>query len=112
LRRLHRSFFGRFLYVAVYECRECGTPTRMPRRYASYFGRYARCPRCGTLLVVRRRTRDRIDGMHHGFLNFLAWMAGGKLTHCLYCRVQFYDRRAVAPKASAAGKQEPAPGPE
>jgi hypothetical protein len=34
--------------------------------------------------------------MHTGFLNFLERRFGGRLYHCRYCRIQFYDRRMLA----------------
>jgi len=33
--------------------------------------------------------------MRTGMLNMLEKMAGGKLYHCRYCRVQFWDRRRL-----------------
>jgi hypothetical protein len=38
--------------------------------------------------------------MHWSFLTMLERLAGGKLFHCHYCRIQFYDRRAIAPGAA------------
>jgi hypothetical protein len=31
--------------------------------------------------------------MHTGILNFLQKLGGGKLYHCWFCRLQFYDTR-------------------
>jgi hypothetical protein len=42
------------------------------------------------------KERDRIDPMNSGLLNLLERMTGGKLFHCRFCRVQFYDRRSRA----------------
>ncbi len=39
------------------------------------------------------KRRDGIDKMHAGFGNFLHKIAGGKLYHCWFCRLQFYDVR-------------------
>jgi hypothetical protein len=33
--------------------------------------------------------------MDFGLGNFLAWLFGGKLYYCLYCRLQFYDWRGA-----------------
>ena len=60
-----------------------------------YFGRFARCPRCGTFRLRRLRVRDRIDPVRSGILNLLKRLGGGSLLHCRYCRIQFYDRRPV-----------------
>jgi hypothetical protein len=52
---------------------------------------------CGSYRVTRLKTPDRIDRFHTGFLNFLERIAGkGKLVHCRWCRIQFYDRRPLA----------------
>jgi hypothetical protein len=51
---------------------------------------------CGSFRVTRLKTPDRIDRFHTGFLNFLERIAGkGKLVHCRWCRIQFYDRRPL-----------------
>jgi hypothetical protein len=31
--------------------------------------------------------------MENGIWNFLSRLGGGKLYHCCFCRLQFYDRR-------------------
>ena len=87
MRRVHRSFAERFRYMAIFKCRECAAVEFAPRQYAFHFGPQCRCPRCGTLRVVRLRSPDRIDPMHQGLLNLLERMAGGRLHHCRYCRI-------------------------
>jgi len=56
--------------------------------------------------------------MFSGALNTLERLAGGRLHHCCFCRIQFYDRRKLAPRinvqtygAGAPAKTEPI-GPE
>jgi hypothetical protein len=40
--------------------------------------------------------------MHGGFLNFLERVASkGRLFHCRWCRLQFYDRRGLATQVDA-----------
>jgi hypothetical protein len=34
--------------------------------------------------------------MHTGFLNLMERLSSGKLYHCRFCRIQFYDRRDFA----------------
>ncbi len=111
MKRVHRTFRERFRYLAIYECRECETQGFVPRPFTYRLGPQSRCPRCGTYRLVRLRERDRIDRMHSGFLNLLKRITGGKLMHCRYCRLQFYDRRPVASEApSPAGQAlDPAP---
>lgn len=114
MRRVHRSFAERFRYMAIFKCRKCAAVEFAPRQYAFHFGPQCRCPRCGTLRVVRLRSPDRIDPMHHGLLNLLERMAGGRLHHCRYCRIQFFDRRPLAPAQRTPAVQpygEPATAP-
>ncbi len=96
VRRVHRTFFERFSYMAIYECRDCDTEKFYPRRYTYHFGPYCRCPHCGTFRVTRLKAPDKIDRVQTGFLNYLERLVGGKLYHCRYCRVQFHDRRMLA----------------
>lgn len=95
LKRVHRTFWQRFTYMAVYKCRDCERRIPAPRRYTYHFGNASRCPQCGTFRIVRLKERDKIDGMHKGFLNLMERLAGGRLYHCRYCRLQFWDRRAL-----------------
>jgi DNA-directed RNA polymerase subunit RPC12/RpoP len=97
LRRVHRTFWERFSYMAIYECRKCEREEFAPRRYRYHLGQNTRCPVCGSFRVVKLKHPDRIDRMHTGFLNFLERISGkGKLFHCRWCRLQFYDRRELA----------------
>jgi hypothetical protein len=96
--------------MALYECRDCHDVSSIPRRYRYHFGVHCRCPRCGTLRVTHLRERDHIDKMETGFLNLLERLAGGKLYHCRFCRVQFYDRRDTAALPREQPNQEEASG--
>ncbi len=98
LKRVHRTFFERFSYLAIYECRECENEEFIPRRYTYHFGEEARCPSCGTYRITRLRGVDKIDKMVSGPLNRLEKLMGGDLYHCVFCRLQFYDRRKAAPR--------------
>lgn len=100
LKRVHRTFFERFSYLAIYECRDCENEEFIPRRYTYHFGENARCPKCGTFRVTKLRGLDKIDKMAPGPLNLLEKMAGGNLFHCVFCRLQFYDRRKPAPRTT------------
>ncbi len=101
LTRVHRTLAERFSYLAIYECAACETEEFFPRRHTYHFGPNARCPRCGTFRLSRLRERDPIDKMAWGILNVMERMAGGRLFHCCFCRVQFYDRRPLAEKIPA-----------
>jgi hypothetical protein len=105
LRRIHRTLLERFSYMAIFECRDCREISNSPRQFKLHLGEFCRCPRCGTFRLSRLRKRDKIDPMHAGFLHLLERMAGGHLYHCRYCRLQFYDRRKLAPE----GGQENTP---
>lgn len=106
LHHIHRTFLERFAYMAVYECPKCESEILVPRQYRHHFGHHCRCPRCGTYKVVRLPRRDRIDPLETGFLNLLERLAGGKLYHCCFCRVQFYDRRLLAAEGAAKSPTE------
>ena len=100
LRRVHRTFWERFRYLAIYACRKCDRRIPAPRSHTFHFGGACRCPKCGTFRVVKLKTRDKIDPMYGGPLNWLERLSGGTLHHCCYCRVQFYDRRPLDPGAA------------
>ena len=99
LRRVHRTVAEKILYAAMFECRQCNARTPEPRWYALYKGDYPRCPRCATFRLTRLATRDKIDPMQKGFVNFALKLVGSELYHCRYCRLQFYDtRKPIAPE--------------
>ena len=100
LRRIHRTFVERLNYLAVYECIKCQEEILVPRHFRYHLGPEARCPKCGTLRVTKLKERDKIDGMHTGVLNLVERFLGGSLHHCRFCRLQFYDRRKTAARAS------------
>jgi DNA-directed RNA polymerase subunit RPC12/RpoP len=90
--------------MAVYECRACQREEIVPRRYRYHFGPAVRCPVCGTHRVVRLKSPDHIDRHHSGFLNLLERIVGrGRMFHCRWCRLQFFDRRPLAAEAKEAG---------
>jgi hypothetical protein len=108
LKRVHRTFFERFGYMAIYECRKCEREQFVPRRFRYHFGPSCRCPECGTYRVVRLKLPDKIDRRHGGFLNLLERLISkGRLFHCRWCRLQFYDRRRVAAQAEAGRTAAP-----
>ena len=103
LRRVHRTFFERFSYMAIYECKDCEQEEFAPRRYRYHMGPEARCPICGSYRIAKLKHPDRIDKMHTGFLNWLEKQASHKtLFHCRWCRLQFYDRRPLRPPESVS----------
>jgi len=79
--------------MAIYQCQRCSEEQVVLRRWRYHFGPGARCPLCGSRRATKLKAPDRIDPMLGGFLNFLERMFNGKLYHCRFCRVQFYDRR-------------------
>jgi hypothetical protein len=83
--------------MAIYECRSCEREEFVPRRYRYHLGPTCRCPVCGTYRVTRLKQPDKIDRRHGGFLNLLERIASkGRLFHCRWCRLQFFDRRPLA----------------
>jgi DNA-directed RNA polymerase subunit RPC12/RpoP len=101
MRRVHRTLMERFRYLALYECKECHAEDSLPRSYHLHLGKTARCPKCGTFRIVRLKEPDHIDKWHTGLLNMLEKMVGGRLFHCRYCRIQFFDRRRLASEVAA-----------
>jgi hypothetical protein len=96
--------------MAIYECRDCDAEKPYARRYTYHFGPHCRCPHCGTFRITRLKAPDKIDKVQTGLLNYLERLAGGRLHHCRYCRVQFYDRRILAsenktPEAATNGQE-------
>jgi DNA-directed RNA polymerase subunit RPC12/RpoP len=112
LRRIHRSFLERFSYLAIYKCRQCEQEQCVPRRYRYHFGPEVRCPECGTFRLSRLKQPDKIDRMQRGPWNYAERLGGGKLYHCKFCRLQFYDRRRLAaePAPTPVNKETPAEG--
>ena len=109
LRRVHRTFIERFSFMAKYRCRECHATENTPRRYRLHYGNRCRCPRCGTFRITKLKERDRIDKMETGLLNLFERLMSGKLYHCRYCRIQFYDRRKYIPVTGSVAQPKPAP---
>jgi DNA-directed RNA polymerase subunit RPC12/RpoP len=101
MRRVHRTLMERFSYLAIYSCKDCHAEDNLPRAHQLHRGKAARCPKCGTFRLSRLKEPDRIDPMHTGLLNRLEKMAGGRLFHCRYCRIQFWDRRRLQSEIAA-----------
>lgn len=94
----------RLLYSEVYRCEHCRERVRKSRvdlRNAHY----VKCPRCHSVDLSVLRRRDKIDAMRPGLVNFLSRLAGGKLYHCWFCRLQFYDLRQRFNAATADASQ-------
>src|SRR5215469_16481781 len=106
LRRVHRSFLERLRYLAIYECRDCEIEECLPRPYQYHFDTEARCPKCGATRLRRLKRRDKIEKMQSGLVNLWKRVRGVKLLYCRFCRLQFYDRRPVAPKEVEPAEQE------
>ncbi len=105
MRRVHRTFLEKLLYLALYECRDCLQKRPEPRRTTFYLGEYPRCPRCGSYRLRHLVTRDHIDPLRRTLLSRIQQWLGGNLYHCRYCRLQFYDlRRRILPEAIATAK--------
>jgi hypothetical protein len=102
LHRTHRTFLERFRYLAIYCCPRCRQDEVVPRHYLHHLGKVCRCPKCGTFRVKRLKQRDKIDPMRTGVLNWVERLSGGRLYYCCFCRLQFYDRRPLAPRNVAS----------
>jgi hypothetical protein len=58
---------------------------------------------------VRLKAPDKIDRKHGGFLNFVERLVGkGRMFHCRWCRLQFFDRRPLATDVRTVQTVQPA----
>jgi len=101
VRRIHRTPIERISYLAIFQCCSCEREQQMPRPFRLHFGPHARCPKCGTFRLTHLAEPDVIDRMQDGLWNLFERLSHGNLYHCRFCRVQFYDRRPLAPQTSA-----------
>jgi hypothetical protein len=102
LSRTHRKFWEKPIYSIVFRCRSCNYRVGANQGFFKQFSRYTFCPRCGNVDVEKRKSRDRIDRVIHTPLSILNALLGGKLYHCVFCRIQYYDVRGRKPKADGA----------
>ncbi len=101
MRRVHRTLMERVNFLAIYSCKECQMEDNLPRAHQLHRGKAARCPKCGTFRITRLKEPDHIDPMHTGIWNLVEKMSGGRLHHCRYCRIQFWDRRRLQSEIAA-----------
>jgi hypothetical protein len=93
LTRRHRKWYQRFVYQQVMQCRKCGIEAQTPREFTLKPTALVQCPRCHTHKVSRRIAPDKIDPVIKSFSSVLQGLLGGRLYHCNFCRIQFYDLR-------------------
>lgn len=92
LRRSKRRLVERIFYAEAHKCAKCGTRSKTAILDFKNI-RYAKCPCCKSVDLTVLKRVDKIDRMNSGFRNFVNRILGGKLYHCWFCRVQFYDTR-------------------
>jgi len=110
LHRLHRRFWQKLIYQAIYECADCKARIAEPRRFMFRLSRRPRCPQCGTSHLRQFSGRDRIERMSHHPLSMLQALLGGRLYFCALCRLQFYDwRRMSRQKVTVGAVADPIP---
>ncbi len=72
----------------------------MPREFTLKPTAHVQCPRCHTYKVSRRIAPDKIDPVIKSMSSMLQSVLGGRLYHCNFCRIQFYDlRHSMKPQA-------------
>jgi DNA-directed RNA polymerase subunit RPC12/RpoP len=103
--------------MAIYQCQTCKQEQVVLRRWRYHLGSGPRCPQCGSYRITKLRAPDRIDPMRSGFLNLMERLSHGRLYHCRFCRVQFYDRREPQQEGTPAetpvrGRPEVATAPD
>ena len=64
-----------------------------------------RCPDCGTSRVVLRKNRDHIDRISRSPSSLVAKVRGGKLYHCIFCRLQFYSTLPQEPSSGDTAEE-------
>lgn len=97
--RRHRKWYQRFVYTQVLQCRKCGYESPVPREFTLKPTAVVQCPQCHTRKVSRRIAPDKIDPVLKSFSSAVQGLLGGRLYHCNYCRIQFYDLRHTAKEA-------------
>jgi hypothetical protein len=103
--RTRRNIVQRLYTRAVFKCLRCGNRVAVYRRFVGAFGRYTRCPQCGTRQNLSKlKSIDRVDRLNKNPLRWLLGVLGAPLYHCTFCRLQFWDTRSrePAPKQNAA----------
>lgn len=83
----------------------------MPREFTLKPSAYVQCPRCHTQKVSRRIAPDKIDPVIKSLSSVIKGLLGGRLYHCNYCRIQFYDlRHSMKPQPPKNDSPGPAIG--
>ena len=93
LRRSKRRFLDRLRYLEAYRCTGCGARYNVTLSSRLALARYAKCPKCRYQDITPMKRIDKIDKMRGGIFNMIHRVFGGKLYHCWFCRLQFYDLR-------------------
>jgi DNA-directed RNA polymerase subunit RPC12/RpoP len=93
LRRSKRRFLDRLRYLEAYRCTGCGARYHVTLSSRLALARYAKCPKCRYQDITPMKRIDKIDKMRGGIFNMIHRVFGGKLYHCWFCRLQFYDLR-------------------
>jgi DNA-directed RNA polymerase subunit RPC12/RpoP len=93
----------RFIYAEAFRCDSCEKRVRIATFNLKRL-RYVKCPSCHSVDLTILKRPDRIDRMQKGLLNALQRVGGGKLYHCWFCRIQFYDTRPRCEMARKPGK--------
>ncbi len=111
LRRVHRTLFERFSYRPSTSARVAIARSTSRAVFNTASARMPAARNAAPTACPAERARpDRPDA--HRLVNLVERLLGGKLYHCRFCRIQFYDRRARAAdgrreQAASARKHEP-----
>jgi len=95
VRRSHRRGIEKIVYSSIFKCPECKSRIKVSLLGPGLFGKHAQCPRCGDLEPIRRSNLDTVDSMSYLPFGLFHRLFCGKLYHCLFCRMQFYDSRPL-----------------
>src|SRR5437870_68662 len=97
--RTRRNFIQRAYTLAIFKCLKCGNRMYARRRFLTAFGRFVRCPQCGSRKNLSKlRSVDKVDRLNKNPLRLLLSIFGAPLYHCTFCRLQFWDVRSREPE--------------
>lgn len=109
--KVHRTGLEKWLFATAYRCQKCKQRTRHFNPWWSstwrfVFSRYSVCVKCGTERVHSVHKRDPILDLSKHPLSLVQAIFFAPRKQCTYCRLQYYDLRAVSPAKLARTPQE------
>ena len=103
--KVPRTRWERLLFAAAYRCQRCKHRTRrlnhgLSSTWHFVFSRYSVCVKCGTQRVHAVHKRDPILDLSKHPLSLVQAVFFASRKECPYCRLQYFDGRAVTPEVA------------